>query len=128
MLSERNVPKLTILKYVIFFVFLLILLSLENFYVYLCGALIKQKNMLPKFLLADNSQELPDTLFIIHTKEPRCIIECDVEDFNSSQTVYWLDEEPKEKELIEDVMDEAETFYNDELESQEDLYDEEFED
>jgi len=84
--------------------------------------------MLPKFLLADNSQELPDTLFIIHTKEPRCIIECDVEDFNSSQTIYWLDEEPKDKELVEDVMDEAETFYNDELESQEDLYDEEFED
>ncbi|MDE5421294.1 hypothetical protein L3073_03665 [Ancylomarina sp. DW003] len=84
--------------------------------------------MLPKFLLADNSQELPDTLFIIHTKAPRCIIECDVEDFNSSQTIYWLDDEPTDKELVEDVMDEAETFYNDELESQEDLYDEEFED
>ena len=103
-------------------------MPLEDFYVYLCVSFNKTTIMLPKFLLADNSQELPDTLFIIHTKKPRCIIECDVEDFNSSQTVYWLDEEPKDKELIEDVMDEAETFYNDELESQEDLYDEEFED
>ncbi len=115
-------------KVTCFFVFLLALLSLDDFYVYLCLSSYKTTIMLPKFLLADNSQELPDTLFIIHTKEPRCIIECDVEDFNSSQTVYWLDEEPKEKELVEDVMDEAETFYNDELESQEDLYDEEFED
>jgi len=84
--------------------------------------------MLPKFLLADNSQELPDTLFIIHTRLPKCIIECDVEDFNSNQTIHWLDKTPEDQSMIEDLVDEAETFYNDELENQEDLYDEEFDD
>jgi hypothetical protein len=84
--------------------------------------------MLPKFLLADNSQELPDTLFIVHTRNPKCIIECDVEDFNSNQQIYWMDKTPEDQNVIEDLLDEAETFYNDELENQEDLYDEEFDD
>jgi len=83
--------------------------------------------MLPKFLLADNSQELPDTIFIVHTQQPRCIIECDVEDFNSNQTIHWIDKTPENKDDIEDILDDAEVFYNDELDSQEDLYDEEFE-
>ena len=83
--------------------------------------------MLPKFLLADNSQELPDTIFIVHTQKPRCIIECDVEDFYSNQTIHWLDKTPTDNVEIEDLMDEAEEFYNDELDSQEELYDEEFE-
>jgi hypothetical protein len=84
--------------------------------------------MLPKFLLADNSQELPDTLFIVHTRTPKCIIECDVEDFNSNQQIYWFDKTPEDQNIIEDLLDEAETFYNEELENQEDLYDEEFDD
>jgi hypothetical protein len=84
--------------------------------------------MLPKFLLADNSQELPDTLFIVHTRNPKCIIECDVEDFNSNQQIYWMEKTPEDQNVIEDLLDEAETFYNDELENQEDLYDEEFDD
>lgn len=83
--------------------------------------------MLPRFLLADNSQELPDTIFIVHTKKPRCIIESDVDDFNSNQKIHWLDTEPDNRVEIEDLMDDAEIFYNDELENQEDLYDEEFE-
>ena len=83
--------------------------------------------MLPKFLLADNSQELPDTIFIVHTQQPRCITECDVEDFNSNQTIHWIDKTPENKDDIEDILDDAEVFYNDELDSQEDLYDEEFE-
>ncbi|MFA8437111.1 MAG: hypothetical protein ACEPOZ_21600 [Marinifilaceae bacterium] len=83
--------------------------------------------MLPKFLLADNSQELPDTIFIVHTQNPRCIIECDVEDFNSNQEIHWIDPTPSESVEIEDLLDDAEVFYNDELDSQEDLYDEEFE-
>ncbi len=82
--------------------------------------------MLPKFLLADNSQELPDTLFIVHTCMPRCIIECDVEDFNSAQTIYWLDEEPENQNLIDSLLDEAEAFYIAELDNQEELYDDEF--
>jgi hypothetical protein len=84
--------------------------------------------MLPRFLLADNSQELPDTLFIVHTQSPKCIIECDVEDFYSNQEIHWLDKAPENKSEIEDLLDDAETFYDEELDSQEDLYDEEFED
>ncbi len=84
--------------------------------------------MLPQFLLADNSQELPDTIFIVHTKSPRCIIEFDVEDFNANQNIHWLDKKPNDENIIEDLLDEAENFYEAELENQEDLYDEEFDD
>lgn len=84
--------------------------------------------MLPRFLLADNSQELPDRLFIVHTEEPRCIIECDVEDFNENQFIHWIDAEPDDYSEVEDLLDDAEVFLDDELENQEDLYDEEEED
>ena len=80
--------------------------------------------MLPRFLIADNSQELPDTIFVIHTEEPRFIVESDIEDFNLSQTVHWIDEKPKKDSLIEDLLADAEDFLNAELESQEDLFDE----
>jgi len=80
--------------------------------------------MLPRFLIADNSQELPETIFVIHTEEPRFIVESDIEDFNLSQTVHWIDEKPKKDSLIEDLLADAENFLNAELESQEDLFDE----
>ena len=81
--------------------------------------------MLPKFLIADNSQELPETIFVVHTKTPRFIVESDIEDFNSNQTIHWQDEEPKNKSITEDLLDLAEQFLNTELESQEELFDEE---
>ena len=34
--------------------------------------------MLPKFLLADNSQVLPDKIFVVHNEQPRFIVGCDV--------------------------------------------------
>ncbi len=80
--------------------------------------------MLPKFLIADNSQELPETIFVIHTEEPRFIVESDIEDFNSNQIIHWIDEKPKKESLIEDYLADAEEFLNTELESQEDLFDE----
>ena len=81
--------------------------------------------MLPKFLIADNSQELPETIFVIHTEEPRFIVESDIEDFSSNQIIHWIDEEPKKSSLTEDYLADAEEFLNTELESQEDLFDEE---
>jgi len=81
--------------------------------------------MLPRFLIADNSQELPETIFVIHTEEPRFIVESDIEDFNSNQIIHWIDEEPKKSSLVEDYLADAEEFLNTELESQEDLFDEE---
>ena len=82
--------------------------------------------MLPKFLIADNSQELPNTIFVVHTESPRFIVESDVDDFNGNQVVHWIDEKPESDVVIEQLMDEAEDFLENEFDNQEDLYDEEF--
>ena len=44
--------------------------------------------MLPKFLIADNSQEASDLLYVVHTEKPRCIIQCDMDGFYSNQRIY----------------------------------------
>lgn len=82
--------------------------------------------MLPRFLIADNSQEDPDTIFVVHTQFPRFIVESDIEDFEQNQKIHWIDPEPTDHEQIEQLMDEAADFLEDEFNSQEDLYDEEF--
>ncbi len=81
--------------------------------------------MLPKFLLADNSQETPDTIFVVHTEEPRFIVESDIEDFWSNQVIHWLDDDPQNEDLIEQLLELAETFLEDEFENQDELYDRE---
>lgn len=82
--------------------------------------------MLPKFLLADNSQEYPDTIYVVHTEPPRFIVESDVEDFEENQIVHWIDPKPLNDEAIEELLSMAADFLEDEFNSQEDLYDEEF--
>lgn len=82
--------------------------------------------MLPKFLIADNSQELPEKIFTIHTETPRYIVESDIEDFNSNQEIYWLDEPVKDENIISQQLKEAEEFFDNELDSQDELYDETF--
>ncbi|MGV8139611.1 MAG: hypothetical protein AB2L20_30820 [Mangrovibacterium sp.] len=84
--------------------------------------------MLPKFLLADNSQESPDTIYVVHTEEPKFIVESDIEDFWSNQEIHWISEAPESPELIKSLLEEAENFLEDEFENQEDLYDEEEDD
>jgi len=84
--------------------------------------------MLPKFLLADNSQESPDTIYVVHTEEPKFIVESDIEDFWSNQEIHWISEAPESSELIKSLLEEAENFLEDEFENQEDLYDEEDDD
>jgi hypothetical protein len=79
------------------------------------------KNMLPKFLLADNSQVLPDTIFIIHTEQPRFIVGCDLEGFNVDQEIHWIDEEPDSNELKTELLEQAEEFMELELEYEEEL-------
>jgi hypothetical protein len=81
--------------------------------------------MLPKFLLADNSQETPDTIFVVHTEEPKFIVESDIEDFWSNQEVHWLSEAPDSAETIKQLLEEAEEYLEAEFESQENLFDEE---
>ena len=77
--------------------------------------------MLPKFLLADNSQVLPDTIFIIHTESPKFIVGCDLEGFNVDQEIYWLDEDPESEELKSELLEQAEEFMELELEYEEEL-------
>lgn len=79
--------------------------------------------MLPKYLIADNSQELPDSIFVVCTQHPRFIVESDVDDFHSNRMIHWIDQEPDDLSLVDDLMDEAEAFLNSELDNQEDLYD-----
>jgi hypothetical protein len=78
--------------------------------------------MLPKFLLADNSQVLPDKIFVIHNEQPRFIIGCDVEGFSIDQEIYWIDEEPVSDELKKELFEQAEEFMDLELEYEEELY------
>ncbi len=78
--------------------------------------------MLPKFLLADNSQEMPDMLYVVHNEFPRFIVGSDIEDFSVNQQIYWIDEEPVDKDLIAQLLDEAEEFLETELENQDSFY------
>ena len=78
--------------------------------------------MLPKFLLADNSLETPETIFVVHTEDPRFIVEADIDDFWSNQVVHWIDAEPGDEELISKLIEEAEEFLEKEFDN-EDLLD-----
>ncbi len=77
--------------------------------------------MLPKFLLADNSQVLPDTIFVIHTAVPRFIVGCDIEGFNIDQEIHWIDDEPASEELKAELLEQAEEFMELELEYEDEL-------
>lgn len=81
--------------------------------------------MLPKFLIADNSQEAPDFVYVVHTEKPKCIVRCDLDGFFSNQKIYWIDEEPLSADDVDSLLEEAEIFFEKELESQEDLYEDE---
>ncbi|MBL7971820.1 MAG: hypothetical protein JNL03_09900 [Prolixibacteraceae bacterium] len=78
--------------------------------------------MLPKFLLADNSQDMPDMLYVVHNETPRFIVGSDIEDFSVNQTIYWIDEKPKDKELIAQLLEAAEEFLEAELENQDSYF------
>ena len=77
--------------------------------------------MLPKFLLADNSQETPDTIFVVHTETPRFIVESDIDDFYANHNVHWIDGEPGDEEMIADLLEAAEDFLDKEFENEEKL-------
>ena len=89
--------------------------------------------MLPKFLLADNSLEAPDTIYVVHNENPRFIIESDVDDFWSNQVIHWIDEDPGNEEFVAQLVEEAEEFLemefsqefdeDEEDEDEEDFYD-----
>lgn len=76
---------------------------------------------LPKFLLADNSQECEELIFILHTESPKFIISFDEDD---KSEVVWFDAAPESKEAIELLKEQAEIFLDKELESQDELFEE----
>ena len=78
--------------------------------------------MLPKFLLADNSQEMPEMLYVVHNEDPRFIVGSDIEDFDVNQTIHWIDNEPADKDLIAQLLNEAEAFLEAELENQDQYF------
>ena len=78
--------------------------------------------MLPKFLLADNSQVLPDKIFVVHNEQPRFIVGCAVEGFSIDQEIYWIDDKPESEELVKELLEQAEEFMDLELEYEEELY------
>jgi hypothetical protein len=82
--------------------------------------------MLPKFLLADNSQEAPDTIYVVHTETPRFIVESDIEDFWENQVIHWIDDDPQNEDFIAELLEQAEEFLESEFDNQESLYDDEF--
>lgn len=79
--------------------------------------------MLPKFLIADNSQELPDKIFAVHTEEPQFIFEANIDNFEEEQEVHWISAEPDSEEEIDNLIAEAMEFLVNELENQETLFD-----
>jgi hypothetical protein len=81
--------------------------------------------MLPRFLLADNSLETPETIFVVHNETPRFIIEADIDDFGSNQFIHWIDREPDDENLIMQLVREAEEFLEQEFENEEFLDSEE---
>jgi hypothetical protein len=81
--------------------------------------------MLPKFLLADNSQEAPDTIYVVHNETPRFIVESDIEDFWENQVIHWIDDDPQNEDFIAQLLEEAEEFLESEFDNQENLYDNE---
>jgi len=78
--------------------------------------------MLPKFLLADNSQDMPDMIYVVHNENPRFIVGSDIEDFSVNQTIYWIDEKPQNKDQIAQLLEEAEVFLEAELDNQDSYF------
>ena len=79
--------------------------------------------MLPKFLLADNSQEQLGKLFVVHTENPKFILEGSDEDFDLEQIIHWIDNPITDDKQITDLINLATNFLEKELDNQEDLYD-----
>jgi len=78
--------------------------------------------MLPKFLLADNSQESLGKLYVVHTQYPRFILEGSDEDFFEDQDMHWIDDAILDEDEVENLKALAEEFLEAELDNQEELY------
>ena len=84
--------------------------------------------MLPKFLIADNPQEAPEFVYVVHNDTPRCIIQSHVSDFNYMQEIHWIDEKPEDKKPIDRLLAEAKEFWLVEMDSSDEEYEDDFAD
>jgi hypothetical protein len=80
--------------------------------------------MLPKFLLADNSQEMLGKLYVVHNEAPRFILEGSDDDFSEDQVMHWIDDAVKNEAEVAKLIQAAEDFLDSELMFQEELFDE----
>ena len=74
---------------------------------------------LPKFLVADNSS-YPEVTFVIHTEKPRFILDVDTQEY------ALLDNSHPNNDQMADLLDEAQAFFESELDTyeEEEGYDE----
>lgn len=79
--------------------------------------------MLPRFLLADNSIEQPEKLYVVHTQSPRFILEGDCEEFTENQKMHWIDKNNLTDEQVNSLVLLANEFIDAELDNEEQLYD-----
>lgn len=63
---------------------------------------------LPRFLIADN-EEYPENTYVLHTQKPCFILDADSEEFKI------LDGSEVEEEAMQDLIEQALGFYEDEL-------------
>ena len=81
--------------------------------------------MLPKFLIADNSQELPDNIFVLHTESPKFLVKFNLDDITDKNIeMYWFDKTPDNKKSVDELIKDSEEFLINELENQENFLDE----
>ena len=79
---------------------------------------MSEKTALPTFLIADNSQETPENVFVVHTDFPRFIAQFELDDIEAEPVIFWFDETPENKDEIENFASLAFNFLMDEMESQ----------
>lgn len=80
----------------------------------------------PKFLLADNSN-FPDAVFILHTEEPAFLLNLENGEIlwfdDSLPEILGTDDEAELKTAVDKLIDQAESFYDEEVQKLEELAD-----
>lgn len=82
---------------------------------------MSENNILPTFLIADNSQETPENVYVVHTDFPRFIAQFELDDIEAEPVIFWFDETPENKDEVENFAGLAFNFLMDEMESQDSM-------
>lgn len=79
--------------------------------------------MLPKFLIADNSQESTEFVYVVNNDNPRYIIESHISDFNYLQEITWIEEKPGDNKVLNRLLAEAKEFWLREMDTENEFND-----